>query len=85
MRVVQDNLWLCSDCTQVACNGPYGMDISTDNLDIVVAGLAEIGPHVVPDNDSETGEGIESFSSRRCDSCLSHLAGYRTRFAQLGE
>jgi hypothetical protein len=85
MQVVRDGLYLCSDCTQVACNGSYGMDISSNDLAIVEMGLAELGPHLVPDNYSETGEGIEEFSSRQCDSCLSGLAGYRARFAILGE
>lgn len=85
MQVIQDNLWLCCDCTFVACNGPHGMDIDPENLLIVETGLAELGPHVVPDFDSETGEGLEDFSSRQCASCLSGLAGYRARFAKLGE
>lgn len=85
MQVVKDNLWLCSDCTFVACNGSHGMDIGSNDLAIVEMGLAELGPHLVPDFDSETSEGLEEFSSCQCASCLSNLAGYRARFAILGE
>lgn len=85
MILVQDNLWLCSDCTQVACNGSHGMDIPESILANVERGLAELGPHLVPDFDSETGEGMHEFSSRVCDSCKTPLAGYRARFAILGE
>lgn len=85
MQVVKDNLWLCSDCTFVACNGSHGMDIKPEELAIVEAGLAELGPHLVPDFDSEEGIGCTEFSSRQCASCLSNLAGYRARFAILGD
>jgi hypothetical protein len=85
MQVVRDNLWLCCDCTYVACNGSHGMNIDRENLLIVEAGLAELGPHLVPDFDSEIGNGLEDFSSRQCDSCLSGLTGYRARFAVLGD
>jgi hypothetical protein len=83
LKVIEDNLWLCSDCTQVACNGPHGVQLENekDTLD----GLANLGPHLVPDFDSETGDGIEEFSRRICESCNTTLAGYKARFAQLGE
>lgn len=48
------------------------------------AGLARLGPNLVPHFDSETGEGINEFSWRRCDCCGSNLGGSRHRFAVLG-
>jgi len=85
MKVIRDNLWLCQECTFVACNGSHGMDISAEDLAIVTIGLSTLGPNLVPHFDSETGEGIKEFSAYQCDSCLSTLAGYRARFSVLGE
>jgi hypothetical protein len=84
MRVIQDNLWLCSDCLQVSVNGTRGLDITPEQLQRTTDGLAKLGPHLVSNFDSETGEGIEEFSRRICDSCQTPLLGYRARFATLG-
>jgi hypothetical protein len=48
------------------------------------AGLARLGPNLVPDHDSETGRGIEEFSWRPCGCCGSTLGGSRHMFAVLG-
>lgn len=48
------------------------------------AGLARLGPNLVPHFDSETGEGIDEFSWRPCGCCGSNLGGSRHRFAVLG-
>lgn len=85
MEIIKDGLWLCSDCTYVACNGSHGTDLSANDLAIVVMGVSELGPHLVPDFDSETSEGLREFSAHQCDSCLSTLTGYRARFALLGD
>jgi hypothetical protein len=78
-------LYLCSDCTLIACNGPYGMDISPRDLDTLVQDVTKLGPYLVPDFDSESGDGIWEFSRIPCDSCHTQLAGYRARFAILSE
>jgi hypothetical protein len=83
MRIDQDNLWLCSDCTLVACNGIHGGELS--NPPATIIGLNKLGTHLVPDFDSETREGLREFSSVPCDACGTHLAGYRARFATLTE
>jgi ribosomal protein L37AE/L43A len=93
MRIVQDDLWLCTDCLTVAVNGDYtSFDYyyndkakADKRIAEVNAGLAKLGPHLVPNFDSETGDGIEEFSVNRCDSCGIKLAGGRHRFAVLGE
>ena len=85
MKVIQDNLYLCTDCTLVACNGSAGADIQPEQLARTEAGLAGLGPHLVPNFDSESGDGLREFSSSPCAACGSHLAGYRARFAILGE
>jgi hypothetical protein len=82
MRIIRDGIWLCQDCTIVACNGPDGVEL-LDEMG-TLSGLAGLGPHLVPTFDSETGEGIESFSRRHCDSCQEWRAGYRAEFATLG-
>src|SRR5208282_5813182 len=91
MEVVQDNLWLCEDCLFAAVNDDYsGLDMhyspeeAETRMQEIQAGLKELG-WLTPDFDSETGEGIDDFSSRRCDCCGSNLAGERHRFTVLGE
>lgn len=48
------------------------------------AGLARLGPHLVPNYDSETGRGINEFSVYPCGCCGSKLHGERHEFAVLG-
>jgi hypothetical protein len=91
MKIVRDDLWLCDDCAIFAVNGDltgldyhYGKDADKREKE-VVKGVAALGPHLVPDYDSETGEGEEEFMTRSCDACHQpRAAGRRTRFAVLG-
>jgi hypothetical protein len=90
MKVVQDDLWFCQDCLMVEVNGDYsGIDYGSayanpdQRCREIDEGLTKFGPHLVPDFDSETGEGCEEFSRRQCDCCGSPLAGSRHRFAVL--
>lgn len=92
MIVVRDDLWLCVDCLTVAVNGDAsGLDFSYDEeeaaakLRDIEEGLEALGPHLVPDFDSETGDGHEEFANMGCDCCGSQLAGEMHRFAVLGE
>ena len=85
MLIICDGLKFCRDCTQVSVNGPHGLDITPEQLKQTEEGLNALGPHVVPDFDSETGRGLHEFSRVTCDACGSHLAGYRASFAILGE
>ena len=93
MEVIQDDLWLCQDCTIVAVNGDwtwldyyYSSEAEQEERRAEIeAGLSELGAHLVPNFDSEAGDGMEEFSSRHCDCCGTDLAGGRTRFAILGE
>ncbi len=84
MKIIQDDLWLCVDCLMAAVNGDVtGID-SDKRVAEVWAGLEKLGANLVPNFDSETGEGIEEFARRDCDSCHSGLAGGFHRFATLG-
>lgn len=92
MRVIQDDLWLCVDCLFAAVNDDYsGLNYYYSPAEAqkrekaIRVGLQELGPHLVPDFDTETDEGHETFSSRGCDCCGSDLAGEMHRFAVLGE
>lgn len=84
MRVVQDDLWLCPDCTIAAVNGDVSGIDSDARVAEVWAGLERLGPHLVSDFDSESGEGYREFSRCGCDCCGSPLAGTMYRFAVLG-
>lgn len=76
-------LWLCVDCTVAAVNGDFTGFSSDEQIAATERGLERIGPHLVPDFDSETGEGHEEFAHRSCDCCDSGLAGEYHRFAIL--
>jgi hypothetical protein len=82
MQVKRDDLWLCDDCLFAAVNGDANEDSGRDA--VIMFGLEALGPHLVPDFDSETGEGVDSFSRTACACCFSHWAGQRHRFAVLG-
>lgn len=91
MKILQDDLWLCDDCVMYAVNGDltgidysYSGDEADERAKEVVRGVNSLGPHLVPDFDSETGEGMEEFSRTTCAGCRTHLAGGRHRFAILG-
>lgn len=51
----------------------------------IVKGLEALGPHLVPNFDSETNRGIDEFSRSPCDCCGIKLHGGRHEFAVLGE
>jgi len=90
MKVVKDDIWVCPDCLQAAVNGDLsGLDNDPETADArakaINEGLAAFGPHLVPDFDTESGEGISEFSRRSCDGCGDHHHGGRHRFAVLGE
>lgn len=88
MEIIRD-LWLCVDCTIVACNGDYsGIDDETRIAEIN-AGFDRLGEHVSANFDLESDDdekrGHREFSSCGCDCCGSHLAGEFHRFASFGE
>jgi hypothetical protein len=83
MKIVQDNLWLCHDCLFGAVNGDFS-GLEPGQLARVQTGLERLGPHLVSDFDSETGDGMQEFSWSHCDCCRSPLGGSRHRFAVLG-
>lgn len=91
MKVIQDAIWLCSDCVQAAVNDDYtglqyiGEGHAERRKREIQEGLSKFGPHLVPDFNSETLDGINSFSKVYCDCCGDHLYGERFRFAILGE
>ena len=82
--MIKYNLWLCVDCLEVAVNGDYS-GLGNNRVSTIEQGLLKLGPHLAINFDSETGEGIEEFSSCGCDCCGSKLAGEMYRFAILGE
>jgi hypothetical protein len=92
MRVIQDDLWLCTECLCPAVNGDYSsLDYyydakeSAEHKRTIDDGLDALGPNLVSDYDCETGEGIDEFSHHGCDCCGTDLAGTFYRFAILGD
>lgn len=85
MEIVRDDIWLCCDCLMYAVNGDLSGVENDERVKEVEDGVASLGPHLVPDFDSETEEGIADFSWLACDACGTHLGGSRHRFAVLGE
>jgi hypothetical protein len=66
----------------------YSPEEASKRLAAIEAGLDALGSYLVPDFDSETGDGIEEFMRAPvfgCACCGSHLAGEFHRFAVLGE
>ena len=85
------NLSVCTDCYYCHHYGDIGDVYSLDDADavethlhrnaVVTDALAALGPDVVDNCDSETGRGIDGFSSTACDCCGSSLGGKRYRLA----
>lgn len=84
MKIVRDGLELCEDCTIFACNGDTSGIESNVRMAEVVNGVNGLGPHLVSDFNSETGDGIREFAHCSCAACGTRLAGSRHSFAVLG-
>ena len=84
MRIAIDGLMLCDDCLLCACNGDTS-GVPDERVDAVERGVAELGPHLVPNFDSETGRGIHEFSRSQCDACGERGHGSRHEFAVLAD
>lgn len=95
VEVIRDGLLFCECCLFAAVNGDAchcGVSAEEEQRGAaahdlrVTAGLSDLGTigHVVPDFDSDTGDGIDEFSWRSCDCCNTRLGGSRHRFAVLG-
>lgn len=74
---LDNDLWVCQDCYFAHHYGATEVDGEW------FAGESDIPADVdlFDNTDSETGDGIRGFSSRRCDGCSSHLGGARYRLA----
>lgn len=84
MIIIRDDLWLCVDCTIYACNADTSGIYDDDREREVTDGVNDLGPHLVANFDTDTGDGHEEFSHRGCDGCGSGLSGELHRFAVLG-
>lgn len=85
MKVIQEDIWLCEDCTIAAVNDDFTGFSSEEQVKKTKRGLSKLGSYLVPDFNSENNEGIKEFSNLSCSCCNSHLAGSRHRFAILGQ
>jgi len=85
MKIITDDIWLCTDCTQAAVNDDYtSLDYYYDEVEAALRmkeiqrGLTALGPNLV------IGDEEDEFSQSECDCCGSDLGGARFRFAILG-
>ena len=88
MKVIIENLALCTDCTMAAVNDDYsGLDYhyteeeSATRYEEITDGLKKLGIGLCYDSSQEDDE----FSHRTCDCCGTRLAGRRCFFIVLGE
>lgn len=88
MNIVDDDIWLCSDCVSPAVNDDYtALDYyysepkATERMEEIQAGLSELG-NIVPDFDDE--HGVE-MCKRSCDCCGIRHFGEFHHFIKLGE
>lgn len=72
MKVIQDDLWLCTDCLMAAVNDDYsGLDYyykepeATERMNKIKAGLHRLGPHLVCDVNPETWDGWMNSAAAR--------------------
>jgi len=85
MKIVQNDLWLCADCTIYACNGDTsGIDCEDRETEVIEA-VNALGPHLVSDSYNER-DGIRSECYHEdCDACGQDICGEANRFAILAE
>lgn len=75
---------VCVDCYFVHHYGFEADNISAEGVirETGLVALSDLGDaHAFDATDSETGEGIDDFSSSSCDGCGTHLAGARYELA----
>lgn len=95
VELKHDNLWFCEDCYYVSESGDEsGMrfllgeeegEIMSKKIWSGVERLQKTyDGHIISNNDSETGNGIEEFSHHGCDCCGSNLSGKLYRMAIIG-
>lgn len=83
MQVVNDEIWVCSECMIWLVNGDVSGVEDAARVEAIQAGERALGEHIVS-NFSE-GEGEDEFSTAPCECCGTSLHGARYRMAQLGE
>lgn len=83
--ITHDGLWFCHDCT-FAYAGVDETIVDQGRAAAVEAGQIRLNAlgHVVNVHNSETGEGYDEFSRRRCACCGTTLGGSRHEHAILG-
>jgi hypothetical protein len=85
--VTHDDLWLCEDC-HMAASGADVTIIDQAQAKATENGLARLAEdgYLVPDRNSDTGDGCDVLMSARCSCCnVLHLHGLHNRYAILGE
>jgi hypothetical protein len=85
------DLWLCDDCMQAAIYDDFtaldhhlSREASDERAKVIKAGLAELGPNLVPDFDPESYAGMRSGHQFSCACCRVAISRTRYRFAVMG-
>ncbi|MBM9615231.1 hypothetical protein JWJ90_13170 [Desulfobulbus rhabdoformis] len=85
-KVIDQDLWLCEDCTQAAVNADYtGLDYHYSEQEAdqrykeITEGLERLGTGLC-----WSGEESDEFSRKTCDCCGTALHGRRKRFVLVG-
>jgi hypothetical protein len=81
--LIDDDRWLCVDCTMFHANGDLP-ECGERAAEVVGAFEATAPNHWVLNDGPEDGGGEIEFSWLPCDCCRSRLGGTRVRFALFG-
>lgn len=83
--VTHDDLWLCEHC-HMAASGEDVTILDQNQAKATEDGLARFAQlgHLVPDSDSNTGNGSDVLTTTRCACCKVRGQGLFNRYAILG-
>lgn len=82
MRIIANDLWVCTDCLFFIENGELPENDPPRAAEVRESVRGSDGVWAA-DWDSDTEEGIDAFSKSPCDCCNSSLFGERHRYSLL--
>ena len=84
--ITHDELWLCTDC-HMAASGVDTTILDQEQAKATEDGLARFAAigNLVPDSNSETGDGCDVFLGAPCACCKIRHRGLFNRYVILGD